>query len=313
MLVVAAAACRRGPREVYLTHLDRKHGVSLRYPSSWTTDTVDQAGNPSYRYFSAPGEKGSKEVPTSASLLFASAEGGLDALAASFLEGASVSSQDDIERQGVKGKAYRYTKGAARYGLVLLPAAGGLHGLYVQGDEAGFIRHRRHVDEVMSSFAVEQPEAYEEYRDADFAFSLRVPPSWKRTRRMSSAGTGTLMMQFLSPPSGLDRGGSTVHASLTVSVERAPGGGLEAFYQATRRKLGDAYKVTRHTDWRHGYLDNEVIETPMAMSNVRRFYRVAGDRGYTLVFEAREDIFHRVAGWFDLIAGTFVALPAGGS
>ena len=46
-------------------------------------------------------------------------------------------------------------------------------------------------------------------------------------------------------------------------------------------------------------------ETPMSASRVKRFYLVAGGRGYSLAFEAREDVFARVSRWCDLIAETF--------
>jgi len=32
---------------------------------------------------------------------------------------------------------------------------------------------------------------------------------------------------------------------------------------------------------------------------------VEGRRGYSLAFEARDDVYHRVARWYDVIASTF--------
>ncbi len=46
-------------------------------------------------------------------------------------------------------------------------------------------------------------------------------------------------------------------------------------------------------------------ETPVAVPNVKRFYRVEGRRGYSLTFEARDDVYPRVSRWYDLIASSF--------
>jgi hypothetical protein len=59
-----------------------------------------------------------------------------------------------------------------------------------------------------------------------------------------------------------------------------------------------------HAPWRNGYLDVLYSETPIAESRVRRYYRVNGARGYSLTFEAREDVYPRVYQWCDIIAGT---------
>jgi hypothetical protein len=59
-----------------------------------------------------------------------------------------------------------------------------------------------------------------------------------------------------------------------------------------------------HAPWNDGYLDVLSSETPIAESRVRRYYRVSGARGYSLTFEAREDVYPRVYQWCDIIAGT---------
>ena len=283
----------------------------MRYPAAWATDSVAREGDPSYRFFAPPGDR-SQATPTSVSLLVEAAAGSLDDYAQPFVEGANVTSREDVLRQGLKGRRYRYERGAARYVLLLLPGKGVAHGLFVQGDEAGLQKHQRALDEMASSFTIERPSTYAVHRDERFGFALRIPPGWTQGRKLSSTAAGMAMVQFLSPAIGVDRDGSTVHTSLTVSAEPLVGTSLQDFYDATRRKLGDAYKVNRHAEWRGGYLDLETIETPMAISDAKRFYWVSKDRGYTLVFEGREDVFHRVSAWCDLIASTFEVLPPGG-
>ena len=47
-----------------------------------------------------------------------------------------------------------------------------------------------------------------------------------------------------------------------------------------------------------------ITNTIIAESRVRRYYRVDGARGYSLTFEAREDVYPSVYQWCDIIAGT---------
>ena len=54
------------------------------------------------------------------------------------------------------------------------------------------------------------------------------------------------------------------------------------------------------------------IETPVAISYVKRFYFAEGGRGCSLTFEAREDVFPRASRWADFIASTLRFGGAGG-
>ena len=128
-----------------------------------------------------------------------------------------------------------------------------------------------------------------------------VPP-----RPLSAASGGTLLAQYVSPPLAADKGrGGTVHASLSVTLEKvAEGGGLEPYYETTRKRLGENFQVVSHAAFKGGYVDVMRIETPVAMSYVKRFYFAEGPRGCSLSFEAREDVFPRASRWADYIAST---------
>jgi hypothetical protein len=153
------------------------------------------------------------------------------------------------------------------------------------------------------SFTLERPTSYPEHRNEKYGFALRVPPSWQRTQSFS--GTGTYLVQFKSPVLAADRNRQTVHASLTATVEPiADDGGVDAYYDQTRRKLGDAFQISTHNRWKDGWADVMRTETPIASSRVKRFYRAADKRGYSLTFESREDVFPRVQQWYDAIAMT---------
>ena len=102
-----------------------------------------------------------------------------------------------------------------------------------------------------------------------------VPPSWRETRRFS--GGGTLLIQFTSPPLAADKSGQTVHASLTLTVEPLADGRQprRVLRGHAGSKLGDSFQRHRATaPWRDGYVDVMRTETPIAVSHVKRFYRV---------------------------------------
>ena len=252
----------------------------------------------------APGTGGGKNA-LSASLVDAPLTGPLSDYIASLTAAAKVSGSRPETRGDARGQSAFYTKEGRQYGLLVVEDQGHAHGIYVQGEEAAFARQRASIDEMMASFTLERASRYPESRNERFGYTVRLPPSWKESRSLSSSSGDTSMAQFVSPAAGVDRDRSTIHVSLTITTERLKTGNVDTFYAATREKLGDAYKITSHTPWKGGYLDTETIETPMAMSRAKRFYQAAGGRGYTLTFEAREDVFHKLSPWCDLIASTF--------
>ncbi len=183
-----------------------------------------------------------------------------------------------------------------------------MYGLYAQGASPLFERHFPVLEEMARSFTLERLSSYPEHRDEDFSFSLRIPPSWRETRHFS--GKGTLLLQYTSPPLAADRSRQTVHASLTLTVEPLEEGTTaESYYEANLKRLGDNFAILKHERWQGGYVDVMRTETPIAISDVKRFYRVEGRRGYSLSFEARDDVFPRVARWYDLIASTLKTGP----
>lgn len=310
MIALAAAlaapqGCARGSREPLLTYFNGAHGLTVRYPASWKTEEAEQDGV-WYRYFLGPPSGDKKKSEVSVTLLAGPLGVPVEQYAQTYLTGNRLTSSREEERQGAKGQAYAFASadGAMRYSLLLVAERDKVYGLYAQGEAKGFERHAGAVSEMERSLTLERPAFYVLERDTAFAFSLRVPPSWRETRRFS--GAGTLLLQYTSPPLLADRGGQTAHSSLTLTVE--PLGSdttLENFYQSSRTKLGDAFQVLSHASWADtGYVDVLRTETPVSVSRVKRYYRTEGARGYSLTFEAREDAYPRVFRWYDLIAST---------
>jgi hypothetical protein len=303
-LAVLGASCGRPSHEPFLTYFNGDFGISLRYPASWRTEQAEQDGL-WYRYFLGPPQGPQAKPGVSVTLLAGPLQGSLEEHAQGYLAGNSLASARDESRQGVKGRSYAFASadGATRYSLLLLQDQGKLYGLYAQGDAGAITLNQATLEEMFKSLTFERAEAYPEIRNTGFAFRLRLPPSWRETRHFG--GRDTLLLQFTSPALGADKGGATVHASLSLTVETLPAGGdLESFYQASQDRLGSAFQTLAHGAWRGGYADSLRSETPMAVSRVKRFYLAAGRRGYCLSFEARDDVFHRVSRWCDLIAGT---------
>ena len=114
-------------------------------------------------------------------------------------------------------------------------ASSWVYGLHAQGETAGFrgrvAAHRGDDAQLLARAA--GPVSGGAQRK--FAFSLRVPPSWRSARTFSSAGTH--LQQYTSPAFGTDKR-QTVHASLTLTVEPASED-VEMYYQRTMAKLGD--------------------------------------------------------------------------
>jgi hypothetical protein len=305
LALLAAVACGGGSREVFLTYFNGDHGLSVRFPAGWRTDQAEQDGV-WYRYFLAPPTSPQGRAPVSVTLLAGATATSVDAYAGSYLAGHTVASSRPEERQGVSGRSWVFTSadGTTRCRLLLLEREGRVAGLYAQGDAGAMESLASTLDEMWSSLTIERPDLYPVRAWKGFGASLGVPASWRDTRHFS--GGATLLAQFVSPPLALDKGNQTVHASLTVTLEPAPeDGGLEAYYQATRRKLGDNFVVANHSSFRGGYVDVMRTETPVAVSFVKRFYFTDGPHAASLSFEAREDVFPRAARWADYIASTF--------
>ena len=303
LLAGAAGACRGSSHDLLITYFNGDYGLSVRYPASWRTDQAEQEGM-WYRYFLGP-PTGTQRKPAVSVTLFAGPLAmPLDEYAQKYLAGNPPSTSRDETRAGARGKAYRFASGggATRHSLLLLQEGQRVYGLYSQADAPLFERYLPTIDEMERSFTLERPDTYPEVRNDKLRFSIRVPPSWRSTRTFS--GGGTYLTQFTSPPLAADRR-ETVHASLTLTVEPLPGNAtVDGFYNEAMRKLGDAFKVLSHTPWKDGYADVVWVETPMAVSRKKRFYRMAEGRGYTLAFEARDDAYPRVVKWCDMIAST---------
>jgi hypothetical protein len=309
-LAAALCCCRGGPRELLLTAYHPEGGVSVQYPAGWRMEVERRAG-PSYRHFLAP-VPGPRQPGVSMTLIAAPLAGSLDDFAKPYLDGKTVASSRDEERPGARGRSYRLASpdGARRFSLLLLQEDKAVYVLFGQGPSAEFGAALPTLEAMEKSLTLERPARYPEHRDQKFGYALRVPPSWRLTRSFSG-GSGSLT-QFSSPPLLADRNRQTVHASLTVAVEAAAGQTVDEFHDASRGRLGEAYKMLSQQSSGEVRLDVMAVETPVAESRIKRSYRVAEGRGYTVSCEVREDAYTLVVRWCEAIDATFQAGAAGG-
>lgn len=312
---LALLACDRPSRDPLLTYFNAEHGLSLRHPWHWSSDQDDRDGV-WYRYFQSPPDAASKRSVT-VTLLVSPLTGSLEDHARAFLAGARAPQVAIEARPGLAGRGWRYSSadGTLAHRLVLLTDSPGgpgqrVVGLHAEGPPGLLESNAAFVEEMFASLMAERPDVYREYRDPKGGFTLRLPPSWTESRHF--AGADQSLTQFTSPALAADRTRQTVHASLSVSSERLPAGGsLQAFYDNQRLKLGDGMQLMTHGPWKSGFVDSLRAETSVASTRQKRYVLASGGWGYTLVFEAREDAFHRVARWADVIAGTFQPEEAG--
>jgi hypothetical protein len=304
-----AAGCHSGQRETFVTYFSGNQQVSIRYPSEWRTDEAEQEGI-WYRYFLAPPAAPENKPAVSVTLLAGPLSVPLEEYAESYLAGNQVASSQKEERQGARGRSWRFAPpdGKTRQRLLLVAQGERFWGLYAQGEAAAFEENSGALDEMWGSFTLEHPALYPVRRWDRFGVALGLPGSWRETRQFS--GRGTLLVQFTSPALAV-QSGQTVHASLTLTVEEVPPDAeIEAFYQAMRTRLGDNLRVLSHEPWGDdGLVDVMRTETSIAASYVKRFFRIEGDRGVSLAFEARDDVFWRIDPWADLIASTLQVGP----
>ncbi len=307
---LAGPACRPGAEALVLSY-DDAVSLSLPYPAGWTTEQDVKDGQ-WYRYFLPPAGAAGPAHGVSVMLFVGPLSGrALGDYATTYLEGGAKESEREVRQAGLAGREYRYADadGRTAHALLLLEAGDRLYGLHARGPRPAFEDFLPTLERMQAGLRVERPEDWPLRREAGHGFALRVPESWPEARRF--AGDERLLVVHTSPLMARDTNGQPVHASFSVTVEKLPAAvvNADAFYNDVRMKLGDSYSVVSHAPWQDGFVDVMKSETQLSGVRVKRYYRVRDGRGYVLSYEAREDVFHRYARWFDRIAGTLALGP----
>ena len=304
----AFAACGRGAVPM-ITYFSNAHALSMQYPAGWRSQQQEKDGVWFRTFTPAADDAGAGAASVSATLLVAPPTSDLDAYARTFGAGGMGLDARGDERPGLRGRSYRFeTAGGTRHLLLLAASAGdgpapGIFGFHAQGLSAAFDTHRTTLEAMAASVTLERAVLYPEVKNAAFAFALRVPPSWRSQRTLSRGDS--YLGQWQSPAIAADAKGNTGHASLTLAVQPGPGdGSLEAYYNSVRASLGDSFPVLSHTAWNGGWADLMRTETQVSESRIKRYYRVAAGKGYSLTCEAEEEQWSRMDRWCDIIASS---------
>ena len=309
LALCAATGCRRDATHPLITYYNPDHALTLQYPSDWRAEQAQQPDGASYHYFTAPPTGPERKPAVSVTLIAGPLGQSLDAYAQTYVASNKVEQSRDEIRPSARGKSYRMASadGNTKYSLLLLQEESRVYGLFSQGEARFWGPQRSVIEEMEKSFTLERYAGYVDERNEKYGFALKVPPSWTLSRNFS--GNGIFSKQYTSPAFVADKR-QTIHASLTITSEPLPPGStMDSFYKASREKLGDAYKVVNHVSWKDGYVDVVASETQVFMYRTKRFYRTGGGRGLTLSFEARDDVYARVARWCDMIAATLQVGP----
>ncbi len=190
--------------------------------------------------------------------------------------------------------------------LLLADISGTLYGVYATGEARSILAYGPILNAVYDGFAVESRELFDAWEDEDFGLVVPYPKSWTRSHVLKQ-GTESLVVGFRSGPLAVDEYGTTVHATLDVTVRAAlPGGTFEDFYAAEMETLGDNYRMLSHEILEEGGAAVlYAVETQHADYLEWVLYKAAGDRTYLFRFHCQNTLFRAIEPWLHEIAAGF--------
>lgn len=193
--------------------------------------------------------------------------------------------------------------------LLLIRREGVLYGVFATGEARSVQAYGPTLDHMYEGFTIESADYFDVYEDPDFDLTLRYPQSWTRSHFLREPGE-TLFVGFRSGPLAVDTDGTTVHATLEVTVSNAePGTTLEGFYSAAAESLGENYRMLRHDileDGR-GIAVLYSVETQLADYLEWVIYNLVDDRTYLYRFHCRNRLYRAIEPWLTEIATQFAS------
>jgi hypothetical protein len=235
----------------------------------------------------------------------------LDDLAQRYTNGHTVSHEQGYSLNGYAGKSWYFTSddGTEQFRLMLTPIEDRLYGIYVHGEPATMDAYRSALDAMWDGFSIEEERFFETYERPDVGLYLKHPRSWERTALMGKGDS--LFVAFRSPALLLESGGTTIHATLEINVNKVDelGMTLESFYSARSEIQGDSYRLLSHDVIRQGDAISDLyhVETQLADFLERTVYFVRGDKSYIFKFNAQNTIYRQIEPWIDEMVETFQA------
>lgn len=287
--------------------------VSLPLPQGWTSASTQQGG---YRMttFSGP----SVDVPER------------DGIQVQVMAGPAPTGQTlrEVADRFYIGEQIVHSEQAVRFGedegmlwtfawerrpqagrLLLIESDGTLYGVFATGEARSIQAYGPTLDRLYEDFSIESEESFEVYAEPDFNLRLSTPQSWTRSHFLRQADE-TLFVGFRSGPLAVEPDGTTVHATLEVTVSRAaPGVTLESFYSEAAASLGENYRMLRHEilDGGRGIAVLYSLETQLADYLEWVVYNLVDGRTYLYRFHCRNTLYRNIEPWLTEIAAGFVS------
>lgn len=289
--------------------------VSFPLPQGWTADEARRQAGFDMQSFTGR----SVDVPERAGiraqiLAGPMPEGELDDVAARFKGELNLELERPYELEGRQGKFWRFVSddGEESSRLMLTDVDGTLYGLYLRGEARTLEAYDDIITRMFDEFSIERAEFFDAYEAPGGEIVIKHPRSWKRTHAAAKSGQ-SLFVSFRSTPLAVEKDGTTVHATLEVTVNKAePNTTVESFYAVRTELLGDSYRLVRHAALEDvGAISTlYAVETQLASYLERTVYFVQDDKTYIYKFNARNLVYYAIEPWIDDIVASFFGVSA---
>jgi hypothetical protein len=309
-LVIAVASCELRTPPALITVYNPAMRISVPIPQGWRSELGDQSGFRMHT-FTGPSVDVPERPGIRAQVMLGPMPKGkaLDELSTRYTEGHTVTQEQGYSLHGFAGKTWFFQSedGAESSRLMLTDLEGRLYGIYIHGESPTMDANRRAIDAMWEGLSVEEARFFEVYERPDIGLFLKHPRSWERTAFLSRSGE-SLFVAFRSPPLLLEEGGSTIHATLEVTVNQVePGTTLESYYTGRADIQGDNYRLLSHDVINEGDAISDLyhIETQLAQHLERTLYFIRGDKSYIFKFNCQNTIYRQIEPWVEEMIMTF--------
>ena len=315
LVVVSLAAivlvgCELRATPALITVYNPSLKVSFPLPQGWTADEARRQAGFDMQSFTGR----SVDVPERAGiraqiLAGPMPDGEVDDVAERFKGELNVEVEQPYELEGRPGRFWSFVSddGEESSRLMLTDVDATLYGLYVRGETRTLEAYDDVVIRMFDEFSLERGEFFETYEAPGGDIVITHPRSWERTHVVVDRGQ-SLFVSFRSTPLAVEKDGTTVHATLEVTVNKAePTTTVESFYAVRTELLGDNYRLVRH-DVLEGVGAISTlysVETQLASYLERTVYFVQDDKTYIYKFNARNQVYYAIEPWIDEIVSSF--------
>jgi hypothetical protein len=316
LLLVSLVSCELRSKPALITVYSPTLQVSFPLPQGWTADeAVEQAG---FHMQTFTGR--SVDVPERAGIRLQimagpMPDGSLDDVATRYRRELQVDGEEGWVfggyegHRGHKGKTWRFVSedGEERSRLALVDVEGTLYGLFARGEARTMDAYREALDQTWAAYSLERSKYFEVYGAPGGDVLIKHPKTWERTQTVNNPGV-SLFVGFRSPPLAVEKDGTTVHATLEVTVNRAPPDmTVEKFYAARTETLGDTYPLLEHESMEGLSAISTLydVETQLAEYLERTVYAVRDGKSFIYKFNCRKQIYRAIEPWIDEIVKGF--------